>query len=62
VEHVVRHLDEIQTRIEGARHQENQPSELRRAVLRGVLLAFYGPDVVGREDKRRAERRSRIDH
>jgi hypothetical protein len=63
VEHVVRHLDAIQSRLESAPHLVlTEPSELRRAVLRGVLLSFYGPDAVRREDRRRAERRSKLDH
>ena len=62
VEHVIRDLEAIQTRLEGmriGRLTSDAPSELRRAVLRGILLAFYGGEAVAREDEKRSARQSR---
>jgi hypothetical protein len=57
VEQVVRQLDQLQTTVEGIRNPIlDEPSALRRSVLRGVLLAFYGPEAMAREERRRAER------
>lgn len=64
VEHVIRDLEAIQTRLEGmriGRLTSDAPSELRRAVLRRILLAFYGGEAVAREDEKRVARRPRRD-
>ena len=61
VEHVIRDLEAIQTRLESLRVSPvypDEPSELRRAVLRGILLAFYGGGAVAREEKKRSTRKT----
>ena len=62
IEHVVRDLESIQTRVEGPHAQAlplTEPTSLRQAVLHGILLAFYGAEIVAREDRRRGDRRKR---
>ena len=61
VEDVIRDLEAIQTRMERIRvsgQTPEAPSVLLRAVLRGILLAFYGGEAVAREDNRRAARKT----
>ena len=59
IERVLAILNELAEEREGAPYPHDwQPSELRRLVLRGVLLAYFGGDVVRTEARSQGLRRA----
>lgn len=62
VEEVLGVLNRLAVRHEGSRFgAEDERTELRTLMLRGVLLAFYGADAVMRDEQRRARRAADTD-